>query len=98
MGYSTALGIAESNLSLEEKVSWHFSFNCYPPVPSIMVPVAVEAINMVTVGDDHELVNLPEGVTYRGENQSKAIIIVDEFHLFAFVDALCEEGIDDEAE
>jgi hypothetical protein len=95
MGRITALGIAESNLSLEEKVSWHFSFNCYPPVPSIMVPVAVEAINMVTVGDDHELVNLPEGVTYRGENQSKAIIIVDEFHLFDFVGEYDEDNYHD---
>lgn len=91
MGYQTALGIAETNTTIEQQVSWHFSGNCYPPVPQMMVPVAVQAIDLV-IGDEADaLVELPEGVSFRGNTEVTAYNIVDNLHLWAFVDASFEE-------
>jgi hypothetical protein len=85
MGYQTALGIAETDISLSQQVSWHFSSNCYPPVPQLMVPVAVKAIEQILYSDGGELIQLPEGVSFRGETELNAYTIVENLHLWAFV-------------
>jgi hypothetical protein len=84
MGYLSALGIAETETSLEQQVSWHFSSNCYPPVPQQMVPVAVQAINAVLSEEGGEDIELPEGVSYRGGSVN-GYTVVDKLHLWAFV-------------
>lgn len=85
MGYQTAIGIAESSISLEQQVSWHFTSNCYPPVPQLMVPVAVEAINKVLYADGGALIQLPEGVSLRGDTEVNAFTIVENLYLWAFI-------------
>lgn len=87
MGYISALGIAETDTTIEQMVSWHFSSNCYPPVPQYMVPVAVKAILMVLGEEGGEIVQLPEGVYFRGDNEVNAYTIVENLHLWAFVTA-----------
>jgi hypothetical protein len=65
MGLSTAMGITETELPLERQIGMHFSSNCYPPIPSMMIPVAIAAINAYWE-DDLELdIPLPEGVEFR---------------------------------
>ena len=86
MGYATALGIAETNLSLEAKVSWHFSSNCYPPVPQYMVPLAVQAIEHARGGDWDAVLDCPEGVTFRDGTTVSVEHVVDTLHLGAFVE------------
>jgi hypothetical protein len=90
MGYQTALGIAETNISLDQQVSWHFSSNCYPPVPQQMVPVAVQAINAVLSYEGGEDINLPEGVSFRGKTSVNAYTVVENLHLWAFVNERLE--------
>ena len=85
MGYLSALGIADSNISLEQQVSWHLSSNCYPPVPQFMVPVAVQAVNAVLSYEGGEDIELPEGVSFRGDRSVNAYTIVENLHLWAFV-------------
>lgn len=87
MGYTSALGIAETDTTIEQMVSWHFSSNCYPPVPQIMVPVAVQAILMVLDEEGGDTVELPEGVSFRGDTEVNAYTIVENLHLWAFVTA-----------
>lgn len=87
MGYLSALGIAETDTTIEQMVSWHFSSNCYPPVPQYMVPVAVQAILMVLGEEGGETVQLPEGVYFHGDNEVNAYTIVENLHLWAFVTA-----------
>ena len=70
MGLSTAMGITETDLSLEEQIGWHFSSNCYPPIPKIMIPVAIEAIDAYWEEDYQRLVELPEGVEFRDGSTS----------------------------
>ena len=40
MGYATAMGIADSGLDFDLKLQWHFTTNCYPPVPLMMIAPA----------------------------------------------------------
>lgn len=91
MGYATALGIAESDISLETGVSWHFQTNCYPPVPQYMVPVAVEAILCAVMDEWDDVLDLPEGVTFRGQDTAPVASIISDLHLDAFVDVLTQE-------
>lgn len=85
MGYMTALGIAESDLPLENQLRWHFSSNCYPPVPEVLVAVAVDAITAVNEGDFYAEVALPEGVTFRGESLVSAHLVIESLHLGAWI-------------
>ncbi len=85
MGYLSALGIADSNLSLEQQVRWHLTSNCYPPVPLIMVPVAVNAIDAVISDEPNAEIPLPEGVSFRGNSDfAPAYAIVETLRLEAF--------------
>lgn len=88
MGYLTAFGIAEADIPLEQQVAWHFSSNCYPPVPQYMVPVAIEAIEAILDDDYDREIDLPEGVTFRGCTKVSPADAVETLFLFAFVDAL----------
>lgn len=85
MGLSTAMGITELDLSLEEQISYHFSVNCYPPIPKEMIPVATEAINAYWEEDYQKLVQLPEGVEFRdGSTKITAAQAIESLRLEAW--------------
>jgi hypothetical protein len=65
MGMMTAMDLAGSEVSLEQQLSIHFSSNCYPPIPKIMIPVAVAAIDAYWEDDYSRMIPLPEGVEFR---------------------------------
>jgi len=86
MGLSTAMGIAESDLSLEQQLAWHFSSNCYPPIPKQMIPVAVEAINAYWEEDFAKVIQLPEGVEFKnGESWVFASQAIESLRLDAWL-------------
>ena len=70
MGRMQAMELAGSTLSLEEQLAIHFSSNCYPPIPSKMIPVAVAAINAYHDGEFAKVIPLPEGVEHRATNST----------------------------
>lgn len=87
MGRMYAEGIKETAVSLEQQLAWHFAGNCYPPVPATMIPVAVAAINAINEDLDQDLmIDLPEGVSFRGETQVSAANVVDQFRLEAWIE------------
>ena len=90
MGYATASDLATST-DLRQAVSIHFASNCYPPIPQFMLDTALLAIDLVLEEDGKAQVNLPEGVTFRGQEHATAYQIVEGYHLDAFVDALWNE-------
>ena len=92
MGLMNLLGILETDLPLNEKVSWHLTSNCYPPVPSELHPVAVLAINLCSDGKPNESVSLPTGFTFRGQTEAPAYDIVDGLHLDLFIEYEQAEG------
>jgi len=92
MGYATAAGYAEmvgeGGINLSTAIEAHFASNMYPPVPAMMVPVAVAAIEAVQ-GDPEEgyaeRIDLPEGVQFRDGELPTAADVIDNFRLDAFV-------------
>tara|TARA_B100001059_G_scaffold232579_1_gene270717 strand:- start:80 stop:388 length:309 start_codon:yes stop_codon:yes gene_type:complete len=94
MGYSTAVDMASNTDSLEDALKMHFRGNCYPPIPSAMVPVGVEAIHNVVEAEicrDYDMldkpIQLPEGIEFRGSSTVSSIDAVEKLFLGAFVDA-----------
>jgi len=96
MGYLTAYDTFTQAGDLSEALSIHFSSNCYPPVPQYMVAVAVEAIENVLNEEDSAPIDLPEGVTWRGERTVRSLSAIESLHLEAFVDALLDGEYADE--
>lgn len=90
MGRTYAEGLADSGLSLERSVSIHLTSNHYPPVPTSMVMPCIEAIYAYADEDYQRLIELPEGVTWKGNTSAPASAIVEAHHLDAFL------GDDDE--
>ncbi len=70
MGRMTAMDLQEQGLSLENQIAIHFSSNCYPPIPKVMIPVAVAAINAYHDGEFAKVIPLPEGVEHRATNST----------------------------
>lgn len=88
MGMMTAMDLQEQGLSLEQQLSIHFSSNCYPPIPKIMIPVAVEAIDAYWEEDYSRMIPLPEGVEFRtGATSVSASQAIESLRL----DAWCME-------
>ena len=78
----------ESGLNFEAQIEWHLQSNHYPPVPAWMVKPCIEAIDLCNAGDADELVDLPEGCTFKGSTTAPAYAIVDQHHLGAWIDNL----------
>lgn len=95
MGLSTARGIAETELPLEQQIAWHFSSNCYPPIPKQMIPVAVEAINAYHDGEFAKVIKLPDGVQFRnGEDWVFASQAIESLRLDAWLEEIYWEDED----
>jgi hypothetical protein len=93
MGYNNLLDLA-SQTDLTTAVSWHLKANCYPPVPDVMIPICVEAIDLAICEEGDQYVELPEGVLYKGDTSAPAWAIVDNYRLGAIIDANLD--VDDE--
>jgi len=86
MGIMKALAYGELDLSIEDQVRLHFTQNCYPPIPLFMVDVAMQAIIACCEEDYFEMIELPDGVSFRnGEKEVSASQIIESLRLDAFV-------------
>ena len=82
-GTLDSLGI---HLDIETQIGIHLSSNHYPPVPSSMVKPCIEAIDAVNdLGLWNALIQLPEGVSWRGSNMAPAHAIIEAHHLDAWI-------------
>lgn len=77
----------DMGISLRQQLSWHLTSNHYPPVPTSMIEPCIEAIEAVREGDHEREIALPEGVSWRGQDNAPAHAIVIGHHL----DAWCYE-------
>jgi hypothetical protein len=99
MGRMTAMSLTEMDVPLEQQLAIHFSSNCYPPIPSKMIPVAIEAIDAYHEEEFARVIQLPEGVEFRnGENWVFASQAVESLRLDAWLPEIfwTEEDEDDE--
>jgi hypothetical protein len=84
----TAIDLQEQGLSLEQQIGIHFSSNCYPPIPKVMIPVAVAAIDAYWEEDYDLMIPLPDGVEFRdGSTSVSASQAIESLRL----DAWCME-------
>ena len=74
------------DLSLEQSITIQLRSNHYPPVPYSMVPICIEAINAYNDGDYSKRINLPEGVSWRGEESAPANAIIEQHHLESWIE------------
>ena len=81
MGSVYAEGLTEIGLTLEDQIMVHLTSNHYPPVPKIMVPVCIEAIDFANEGLWDQEVQLPEDVLWKGETTAPVYAIVEQHHL-----------------
>lgn len=93
--FARDLASGEFGLSLERAVTIHLTANHYPPVPTSMVPVCIEAIENANEGDFSARVDLPKGITWRGWSGAPTFAIIESYHLgeFVFYDDIAEEDI-----
>lgn len=87
MGSNFANELASGDLlkNLDQQLSIHFQYNCYPPIPLIMINVAIDAINSVIDGDyDHEIL-LPDDISFKGSHVVRAIDLINALRLDAWV-------------
>jgi len=90
MGKLQAMEMAElawlGSTSLNQAVSWHLTSNHFPPVPTSMVAPCIEAIENANAGEWDKLVQLPEGVGYKGSTSAPTYAMVEQHHLESFLD------------
>lgn len=81
-GTLSDLGI---NLTLKDQITIQLRNNHYPPVPHSMVQPCIDAIDACNEDESDRLIDLPEGVEWRGKSQAPAYAIVEGHHLDAWV-------------
>jgi hypothetical protein len=83
MGSNFAIDLAsdELGLDLETAIGYHLQGNHYPPVPLSMVEPCIEAIDAYYEGDYNKMIEMPEGVFYRGQKHAPASAIIEQHHL-----------------
>lgn len=86
MGRLTATEIAETELTLEDQITWHLRSNCFPPIPMSMVVPCVEAIKAYNNGDYKRMIGLPEGVGYKGLTAAPATAIIESHFLGSWIE------------
>ena len=84
MGYNTALDLSEQ-LDIHSSLRIHLQSNHYPPVPASMVQPCLDAIDAYHDEDYQREIELPEGVSWRGNNTAPASAIADAHHLDAWL-------------
>jgi hypothetical protein len=84
MGSNTALDLA-SEFDLEQGIAYHLQGNHYPPVPLSMVQPCIEAIDAYYEEDFDRAIEMPEGVSYKGNTHAPAWAIVEQHHLDAWL-------------
>lgn len=85
MGANAARDFAEQGVDLTTALTWHLQSNHYPPVPVVLVRTCIEAIDFAIDDNWEDLVELPEGVTFKGQPVAPVWAIVENYHLDAWL-------------
>ena len=85
MGSVTAIGLAESELDLEKQLAYHLQGNHYPPVPLSMVQPCIDAIDAAYDEDYNRMIEMPQGISYKGNTHAPAWAVIEQHHLDWFI-------------
>lgn len=92
--FATELAELDLGLSMEDSIAIHLQANHYPPVPRSMVQPCIDAIDAYWEDDFNRQIELPEGVSWRGETTAPAYAIIEAHHLEAWCSE--DEYLDEE--
>jgi len=81
MGRVFADGLNEVDMSLADQLRIHLTANHYPPVPTTMILACIKAIDAGNEGEWDRQIELPEGVSWRGNRTASASAIIEAHHL-----------------
>lgn len=82
MGSNLANDLAGmEEISLDRKLEIHLRGNHYPPIPLSMVEPCKRAIEAGLERDFEKLIDLPEGISWRGNTAAPARAIIESHHL-----------------
>ena len=73
--------IAETELTLDDQITWHLQSNHFPPIPTSMVKPCIEAINAANAGEWDRMIGLPDGVGYQGLTVAPVNAMIEQHHL-----------------
>ena len=85
MGSNFANDLSVMDLDLEVAIGYHLQGNHYPPVPLSMVQPCIDAIDAYYDEDYNKLIEMPEGVSYKGNTHAPAWAIIEQHHLDAWL-------------
>jgi hypothetical protein len=85
MGSVTAIGLADTELDLEKQLAYHLQGNHYPPVPLSMVQPCIDAIDAAYDEDYDRMIEMPQGISYKGNTHAPAWAVIEQHHLDWFI-------------
>ncbi len=91
MGYGMAQDLSQTTISIQQQMAIHLTSNHYPPVPMSMVQPCIDAIYAYDEEEYDKLIELPNGVMWRGLNSAPAHAIVEGHHLQAWLSSEGDE-------
>ncbi len=81
MARNFATELASSDTDLEWQIKLHLQHNHYPMVPVSMVEPCISAITACNEECYNRMIELPNGVLWRGQSSAPAHAIVEGYHL-----------------
>lgn len=85
MGRLLAEELSELDAPLLKQIEIHLVSNFYPPVPAFMAQTCVDALNAYWEQDTDRMIDMPEGVSYKGSTSAPAWAIVEQHRLFPWL-------------
>jgi len=85
MGYGTASALTELDAPLKTQIEIHLVSNFYPPIPTFMAQACIDAVLAYWDDDFNCMIDMPEGVTYKGSTSAPAWAIVEQHKLYAWI-------------
>jgi hypothetical protein len=86
MGRQLAEAFTELDASMREQIEIHLVSNFYPPIPRFMAQACVDAINAYLEKETNRMIDMPNGVTYKGLTYAPAWAIVEQHRLSPWLD------------
>lgn len=73
------------DLALDRTLIWHLTSNHYPPLPLSLIPCCKQAIELWQNGEQDTQIDLPDGISWRGQSSCPIQAAMDGWHLWEFL-------------
>lgn len=73
------------SLTPRQQIEIHLSSNFYPPIPVSVAQPCLDAIEAYWEDELDRKIELPEGMTWRGQNTAPAHAIIEQHRLYPWV-------------